>query len=665
MKRNHENVDDDVEVSQLVARKADKRLKTSRLSLLPQLPSADEYEISYMHREVVTHVVVSRACEFIVTGSADGHVKFWRKMQESIEFVKHFQAHLEPIHTMVASPDEQRLLTTSADQMLKIFDIPIFDMSSMIEVDYIPTAGVWLRGSKIAVADQSSGTIRIYNTDNSGSGSNACTHELTNLHRSPVKCLAFNIVKECVISGDSKGILEYWDANTYGAISSSNSTHVSYQYKTETSLYELAKANTFPVSIAVSPSGTKFSVVSNDWKVRVFSFASAKLKYTYDESVQRYLDIAAAAAAAATNADIEGNGTECATTSATHAPAAPTALLPSKKQLVMEQDIRSTKATSVLNSSHSHQVNEMNVLFDDTSTFLIYASVVGIKVIDMSSNTIVRVIGSGSTSGSQERYIHLALYQGSPKVDVQYLLAQGKGNKQLTGTEEAGGCAMKVDPTIYATSFSKGRFYCLSSREPDSLQDRDIFNENPSTAETNASQNNKQQNGLVLASIAVLRTSCGDIHIKLFPHDCPKTIENFQSHIKDGYYDGVKFHRVVKGFMVQTGDPKGDGTGGESIWGGEFGDEFVPHLKHNLPYTVSMANAGPGTNGSQFFITTAPQTHLDGKHTVFGRVVKGFDVVNEIEKARVDKHDKPVHVIKILSAEVSNGGIEEIESDDE
>jgi peptidylprolyl isomerase domain and WD repeat-containing protein 1 len=90
----------------------------------------------------------------------------------------------------------------------------------------------------------------------------------------------------------------------------------------------------------------------------------------------------------------------------------------------------------------------------------------------------------------------------------------------------------------------------------------------------------------------------GDISVKLFPEDCPRTVENFVTHSQNGYYNSLIFHRVINGFMVQTGDPIGDGTGGESIWGGEFEDEIHPHLKHDRPFVVSMANAGPNTNGS-------------------------------------------------------------------
>ena len=102
-------------------------------------------------------------------------------------------------------------------------------------------------------------------------------------------------------------------------------------------------------------------------------------------------------------------------------------------------------------------------------------------------------------------------------------------------------------------------------------------------------------------TLAVMHTNMGDIKIKLFPEKAPKTVENFVTHSKNGYYNGLKFHRVINDFMIQGGDPRGNGTGGESIWGGSFKDEFDPEL-HNLRGALSMANSGPNTNGSQFFI---------------------------------------------------------------
>jgi cyclophilin family peptidyl-prolyl cis-trans isomerase len=127
--------------------------------------------------------------------------------------------------------------------------------------------------------------------------------------------------------------------------------------------------------------------------------------------------------------------------------------------------------------------------------------------------------------------------------------------------------------------------------------------------------------------IATIATEGGDIVIELFADKAPVTVNNFVVLTRDGYYDGVTFHRVIKGFMAQGGDPTGSGSGGP---GYRFEDEFHPSLKHDEPGILSMANAGPGTNGSQFFITYTATPHLDGKHTVFGRVIEGMDVVDAI-----------------------------------
>jgi peptidyl-prolyl cis-trans isomerase B (cyclophilin B) len=127
----------------------------------------------------------------------------------------------------------------------------------------------------------------------------------------------------------------------------------------------------------------------------------------------------------------------------------------------------------------------------------------------------------------------------------------------------------------------------------------------------------------------ILHTSKGDIEGTIFASKVPMTAANFLNLAKKGYYNGLTFHRVIPDFMIQGGDPTGTGSGGP---GYRFGDEFNPALKHSKPGIFSMANAGPGTNGSQFFITHVPTPHLDGRHSVFGEVTKGQDVVNKIEK---------------------------------
>lgn len=179
--------------------------------------------------------------------------------------------------------------------------------------------------------------------------------------------------------------------------------------------------------------------------------------------------------------------------------------------------------------------------------------------------------------------------------------------------------------------------------------------------------------------IAVMKTNMGDMEILLFPEAAPKAVENFTSLAKQGYYDGIIFHRVIKDFMIQGGDPTGTGMGGESTWGKPFEDEFSDEAR-NFCGALSMANAGPNTNGSQFFIVQAgPEAMderifamlkrqgksfsddvaekymevggtpwLDGAHTVFGQVIKGMDVVDKIGNLHVDHSDKPYEEVKIL-----------------
>ncbi len=182
-------------------------------------------------------------------------------------------------------------------------------------------------------------------------------------------------------------------------------------------------------------------------------------------------------------------------------------------------------------------------------------------------------------------------------------------------------------------------------------------------------------------TIAVMHTNHGDISLRLFPEQAPKTVENFITHAKNGYYDGLIFHRVIKDFMIQGGDPTGTGCGGESIWGKPFEDEFDVSL-HNLRGALSMANAGPGTNGSQFFIVQAAAVHpgllqqmsglreyfpeeveaayrenggtphLDFHHTVFGQVFDGMAVVDEIAGVKTGAADRPEQDVVIDTIEI-------------
>jgi peptidyl-prolyl cis-trans isomerase A (cyclophilin A) len=169
---------------------------------------------------------------------------------------------------------------------------------------------------------------------------------------------------------------------------------------------------------------------------------------------------------------------------------------------------------------------------------------------------------------------------------------------------------------------------------------------------------------------ATLRTNQGTVQVRLFPDQAPKTVQNFVD-LAEGsrewtdpttrqptagrLYDGTIFHRVIPRFMIQGGDPLGTGTGGP---GYKFGDEIHPDLRFDRPYLLAMANAGPGTNGSQFFITVVPTPHLNGRHTIFGEVVAGQEVVDRISQTQTDRNDRPVQdvVLESVSIERESAG---------
>ena len=150
----------------------------------------------------------------------------------------------------------------------------------------------------------------------------------------------------------------------------------------------------------------------------------------------------------------------------------------------------------------------------------------------------------------------------------------------------------------------------------------------------------------------ILMTNQGQIKVRLFPDIAPLACENFIGLVEKGYYNGITFHRVIKDFMIQGGDPTGSGGGGESIWKKPFSDEISEKAKFDKPGVLAMANSGPDTNGSQFFITVKPVPGLNGRHTIFGEVISGMEVVNKINTVATSKEDKPIKEQKIIKANI-------------
>lgn len=577
-------------------------------TFLDALPSAHMYEKSYMHRDVVTHVAVS-AAEFFITGSADGHLKFWKKKAVGIEFAKHFRAHLGPIEGLAVSVDGLFCCTISNDPALKIYDVVNYDMMQMMHLPYIPAAVEWVykQGdvkAKIAVSDRNSSFVHIYDAQ-SGSNEPIISREI---HMGPVKVMKYNHIYDAVISADAKGILEYWSPSTLRF----PENNVRFKLKTDTNLFEIAKSKTTVSAIEVSSDGNQFVITAPDRRIRVFWYKTGKLRRVYDESLEVSHDL-----------------------QRSDAPMYRLDAIDFGRRMAVDKELEKTE-----------NAPQPNAVFDESCNFLVYATLLGIKIVNLHTNKVARILGKVENN---DRFLRVALYQSD------------RNNKRLRKVPTAAANVNEskdplTDPTLLCCAFKRHRIYLFSRREPEEGEDatkgRDVFNEKPPAEELLAVSDLGKAATTSLPDSVMLHTSLGDIHLRLYPEECPKTVENFTTHCRNGYYDNLIFHRVIKGFMVQTGDPLGDGTGGQSIWGREFEDEFHKSLRHDRPFTLSMANAGPNTNGSQFFITTVAAQWLDNKHTVFGRVVKGMDVVQAIDKVKTDNNDRPYQDIKILNVTV-------------
>ncbi|KAJ2849715.1 Peptidyl-prolyl cis-trans isomerase cyp15 [Coemansia brasiliensis] len=574
-----------------------------RATGVERLPSAQMYGRSYMHRDTVEYVEVTQT-GFVLTMSIDGHVKFWKKREKGIEFVKDFRAHVRGIGAYAVSHDGQLFATRSidaSDKTIKIFDVVNFDMIGIITTEFVPGALCWAEDPLdqsvcIAVADGEKAQVITY----SPYASEEPRRIIDTAHRQPVAVMAYTPVLECMVTADQGGMVEYWRLDTPQKLPQT----VDFTLKSQTDLYEFKKSKSVPYTLRFSQDFEQFVSTSSDSCVRVFRAATGKLIRKYDESVEASNAIQLNDSSGKFKLDEMEFG----------------------RRLAVENELAKSRTKGA-----------GNAVFDDSGRFVVFGSLVGIKIVDIANNRVVRVLGKPEPY----RFVHVALSQATPDA-AQRRLQQQAGDRKHSDE----------DPTVFSTAFRRNRFFMFTHEEPDHTgqSDRDVFNERPTREEASLAvepTTGEQATG------AVLRTTAGDIHIALFPEHAPKAVENFVGLVRQGYYNNVIFHRVIKGFMIQTGDPLGDGTGGESIWKRPFADEFTPQLRHDRPFTLSMANAGKDTNGSQFFITTIDAAPwLDDKHTVFGRVTAGADVVRQIEQAKTDKHDKPLEEISIMNIQI-------------
>jgi len=582
-----------------------KKQKSDHLSeiLKDNLPTGALYEFSFMHQAVVTHVLVSVETEFVMTISAqDGILKFWKKLSQGIEFVKAYACGSFVIDAC-ASANGRDLAVISDDNIIRLFDIENFNLLSTNPIrlqDRISSAcfASYPYDSLSSILAVAAGcTVHLIDLSLFLDEPKVYKPKQFSVHQANISLLKFNHEAHYMISVDEEGFMEVWDPTTRGQPSACK-----FESKFDTDLFDLKKDETGGVALAVS--ATHFAVLTKTALIKLFRISDCKLVKVIDECIETLV--------------IAQND-------------------PTQRAVHLDAKDLASRVERETTLDAVHPVRS-SMLFDESGEILVYSTVVGIKYFHLKSNALLSVVGKVELT---ERFVNLALYQGKPKLKVQELTAGGAPE-------------FVSDPCLVCTALDSERFYVFSKRLPG--EQRDVFNE-PTAEERSKSGGivRSAAKRFTVATKATIFTTKGDIIVELLPKECKRTVENFATHARNGYYDSVIFHRVIKNFMIQTGDPNGDGSGGTSIWGRDFDDEISPNLRHDKPYMLSMANTGsPNTNGSQFFITTVAAPWLDNKHTIFGRVTAGIDVVRAIEELETDDNGKPRYEdVRILSIKIS------------
>ena len=604
-----------------------KRLKKdirNKKVLLEALPDKELYERSYMHKDTLTQVEVVQDCQFIITCSVDGTLKFWRKAPQGILAVRTFRPHMGMFSACVAHDGHLMATKTSTDRKIKIFEIQACDVIGVMELTFLSGPVEFIHkkdqaNSLLAVAEAVEPIVHIIDPHSQG----VVLQTVQTAHNCRILQMKYSHHSNTIISTSANGVIEYWNSE-YGF--KPPFEILSFKRKVETDLFEIAKSQKRDKkliirSLTISPDGSMFAITTSTSLIYLFNFLTGKKIRVYSESIDDARSLQ------------NSNQTEKFTLDE----------LDFGKRAATEQDLQ--------NGIDQQQefIPARNVVFDRSSNFILYSTLHGIKVVNIKTDCLERIIAKYENT---DQFLSIAIFQGNTKGTQHFQQAIG---------DEVIEQGKKDDPTVFAVAWRRARFFLVTTREPDNdnKAQRDVFNERPSNEEIAllASQpSNPAKEAKVLPTAVVIHTSKGDIFCELYPSLVPKTVENFTTHAKRGFYNNLIFHRVIKDFMIQTGCPLGNGTGGGSIFADGLPDEFDSSLSHSQCGILSMANHGPNTGGSQFFITTVPTKWLDNKHSIFGKVTKGIDVVKAIEDTKVMKskemENRPTEDIKMISITV-------------
>lgn len=613
-----------------------RRRVTTPLPNMSHIPRNPLYHRSYMHRSVVTHIVITSTT--VICASDDGRLAFWHRDTPSsttsssttphppdtttnantnaaLTFIKAFQAHRGALSALHVTSRQDSVITTSAtDNSLKVFTISTVDLAQFTTLPHTPSSSITSVSSpdRVIVPFRDEPCVFVLPLhDVSLKGEIFQTPP----HQGPLSHISINSsFKALILCASSSSALDYAcipthkpravvtddsnsdddndDANGSGnrqdkkQISQEEQSlqhdvpGLKFQSRLRTDLFSLARSKTSVTCISVSPNGSQFAVAASDSRIRIFEFTTGRISRVYDES----------------RATVE--------TLSLNLPA---------------QELARRRARDEQFRAHDASVRNANVIWDEAGTCILYATMLGVKVVHVNSNRVVRALGVREAA---VRFVCVAIAHGNVNVDDMDDVTGNNiqnsgpvdGNVVMPSLKVGGDSGDGDDmrgPLLVASAFDSERLYMFGSGGPSVAEDsRDVYNERPMArrrgttgvgdteykSEIGIHETTKATKNMQLQRMT-LHTSVGDIVVGLLSESAPKAVENFVTHGRNGYFNGVTFHRVITNFMIQTGDPDGDGTGGESIWGASFEDEIDEDLKHEVG-TLSMANAGANTNGS-------------------------------------------------------------------
>lgn len=535
------------------------------------------YKCSYKTESAITAMAKSDN-SLIITGFKNGIVKFWKRLEKDdkskdtdgqLVCTKQFLAHPEKeIAQLLVNSDGLRLVTVAKDdKSIKIFDLISLDMIFVMKLDFLPSTCSTTSNSWFRSNNQDQILVNELNS------TNMFVVHPENDEINQIKSVHKSPVQTLTYNQKDQCFISIDTRGIveYWNLSGQLPEGIDFKMKSETDLFDLAKNKSTASCVVLTSTQKNFATISNNL-LRVFDFRLGKLVNKLD------ID------------DVDN-----------------------REKLSSSSDIDTSR----------------NVIFD-TENIAIITSKLGIKIINLQTNSLVKILGFEDQKSLGINFSQVLLISRSiTKYNV----------KQLSSENSFFEKELARKPLLIANAMDSNKLFTFNSNQDmEALRDIDLN-----------STRTKKQSPTINYSSVILHTTLGDIKIKLFKNLTPKTTENFVMLCKKKYYNNVVFHRIIKNFMIQTGDPLGNGTGGESIWGGHFKDEFNHNLTHAKPFMVSMANAGPNTNGSQFFITTQEAKFLDNKHTIFGEVIEGLDTVRSIEGLETDENDKPLDQVAILS----------------